>query len=43
MQDLVASKQSRSQSSWLQDLGCRAASCISEYNPHHRRTEAEAD
>ena len=39
----VASKQSRSQSSWLRDLGCHAASCIPEENPHHRRTEAEAD
>jgi len=27
----VASKQSRSQSSWLRDLGCHAASCIA---PH---------
>jgi len=40
---LVASKQSRSQSSWLRDLWCHAASCIPEENPHHRRTEAEAD
>ena len=39
----VASKQFRSQSSWLRDLGCHAVSCIPEENPHHRRTEAEAD
>jgi len=28
---------------WLRDLGCHAASCISEENPHHWRTEAQAD
>jgi len=39
----VASKQSRSQSSWLRNLGCHAASCILKENPHHRRTEVEAD
>jgi len=39
----MASKQSRSQSSWLRDLGCHAVSCIPAKNPHHRRTEAEAD
>jgi len=39
----VASKQSRSQSSWLRDLCCHAASYVPEENPHHRRTEAEAD
>jgi len=37
-------KQSRSQSSWLPDLGCHASAwCIPEENSHHRRTEAEAN
>ena len=42
---LVASKQSRSQSSWLRNLGCHAVSCIPDKNnnSHHRRTEAAAD
>jgi len=40
---LVASKQSRSQSRWLWDLGCDAASCLQDENSHHRRTEAAAD
>jgi len=39
----VASKQSKSQSSWLRDLGCHTVSCISEENPHHQQTEGEAD
>ena len=40
----VAYKQSRSQSSCLPDLGCHASAwCIPEENPHHRRTEADAD
>ena len=39
----VASKQSRSQSSWLRDMCCHVASCIPEENPRDQRTEAEAD
>jgi len=39
----ICGSSKQSQSSWLRDLGCHAASCLPKENPRYRRTETEAD